>query len=202
MNRLIRLLTIFRHPRELRLSLSGLGERLSGNGDFGGLSPEESAVLVRWANESAETLGCKQFIEIGTLFGLTARSVALKTSLQVTAVDNFSWNPFGLRGDEHEAFARRILEGSDVHLIRSDSIEFLLEKIYEPSKTIVFLDGSHTYEDVRREIVICREKGVRVISGHDYGREAFGVTRAVNEILGDAIEVKGTCWRWVSPERS
>ena len=54
-----------------------------------------------------------------------ARALAKRTGAHVVAVDNFCWNPFGLKPDEHEAFARRVLEGSGVELVRADAEEFL-----------------------------------------------------------------------------
>ena len=192
MNKVVQLWRIVTHPRELRLALSGLGTRLGGDDAMGGLTAEETAALVRWTKDS----GVETFVEIGTLFGLTARTVAEKTSARVTAVDNFCWNPFGLTGEQHEAFAHRILDGSGAGLVRADAHAFLaaLPKHADPARTIVFLDGSHAYEDVRREIESCMAHGVRIIAGHDFGNGRFGVTRAVRETVGEPDEVVGMCW--------
>ena len=91
MNKIAQLWRIAMHPRELRLALSGLGTRLGGDGAMGGLTDEETAALVRWTTDS----GVSSFVEIGTLFGFTARAVAKGASARVVAVDNFCWNPFG-----------------------------------------------------------------------------------------------------------
>ena len=136
------------------------------------------------------------FVEIGTLFGFTARAVARATAAKVTAVDNFCWNPFGLTSGQHEAFTRRILDGCGVGLIRTDATELLssLAKNFDAARTLVFLDGSHEYGDVRREIDICRRQGVGVIAGHDFGNPRFEVTRAVRETLGEPDDIVGMCW--------
>lgn len=192
MNKIKQLWRIATHPRELRLAMSGLGVRLGGDDAMGGLTEEESSALVRWTRE----FGAVSFVEIGTLFGLTAAAVARGTDAAVTAVDNFCWNPFGLTSEQHEAFARRILSGSGVKLVRTDAVEFL-EKLsvhVEPARTMVFLDGSHAYDDVRREIELCKAQGVRIIAGHDFDNSRFGVTRAVRETLGEPDEVVGMCW--------
>ena len=192
MNKIGQLWRIATHPRELRLALSGLGARLGGDDAMGGLTAEETAALVRWTRES----GASSFVEIGTLFGLTSVAVSRGTNATVTAVDNFCWNPFGLTGEQHEAFARRIVAGSGAELVRADAHAFLnaLQEHVDPHNAIVFLDGSHAYEDVRREIETCRARGVRIIAGHDFGNNRFGVTRAVRETLGEPDEVVGMCW--------
>ena len=180
------------HPAELRLALSGLGVRLSGDDAMGGLTGEETAAIIRWTKK----FDVASFVEIGTLFGFTARTVARETTAKVTAVDNFCWNPFGLTSGQHEAFTRRILDGSGVELVRADATAFLssLAETLDPARTMVFLDGSHAYGDVKREIGICREQGVGVIAGHDFGNPRFGVTRAVRETLGEPDDVAGMCW--------
>ena len=192
MGRLNRLWKIVTHPRELRLALSGLGTRLAGDADFGGLSAEETAALAAWVRRTAPAV----VVEIGTLFGLTAAALTRESDAHLVAVDNFSWNPFGLTPDQHEAFARRILEGSRVELVRADAVEYLstLRMTGRAEGAFVFLDGSHAYDDVRREIEICLEQGVATVAGHDFGNEAFGVSQAVRDMLGSPDEVCGTCW--------
>ena len=187
-----RLLRIAAHPRELRMALSGLGIRLSGDDAIGGLSADETAALVRWVGTS----GADVFVEIGTLFGLTARDVARIAGVKVVAVDNFCWNPFGLTAAQHEAFTRRILAGSGVELVKGDAERFLesLPGRVEPARALVFLDGSHAYADVKRELEILKSCGARYVAGHDFGNPLFGVTRAVREELGEPDEVAGMCW--------
>ena len=192
MNKVVQLWRIATHPRELRLALSGLGTRLGGDDAMGGLTEEETLALVRWTKET----GAETFVEIGTLFGFTASALARRTRAHVVAVDNFCWNPFGLTAAQHEAFARRIVAGSGVEIVNSDAVAFLesLSRRVDVASTIVFLDGSHAYADVKREIEICKARGVKTIAGHDFGNECFGVTRAVREALGEPDEVCGMCW--------
>lgn len=193
MNKIAQLWRIATHPHELRLAVSGLGVRLSGDAAMGGLDAAETAAVCDWA----KTAGIDVFVEIGTLFGFTARAVkAAAPGVRVIAVDNFCWNPFGLTSSQHEAFTRRVLEGSGVELVRADAEEFLarLSDRLDPRRAMVFLDGSHAYEDVRREIELVKTAGVRVVSGHDFGNPRFGVTRAVAETLGEPDDTRGMCW--------
>ena len=192
MSKIAQLWRIATHPHELRLALSGLGMRLCGDDAMGGLTSEETDALVRWARDA----GVGTFVEIGTLFGLTARAVAEDTGKKVIAVDNFCWNPFGLTAAQHETFARRIVARAGVELVNSDAIDFLmsLSRRVDPLRTLVFLDGSHAYADVKREIETCMAQGVRFVAGHDFGNERFGVTKAVRDVVGEPDEVCGMCW--------
>ena len=188
MSRIGRLLRIAVHPRQLRLALSGLAVRLEGDKALGGLTDEETQAVVRWATAPV-------FIEIGTLFGFTARAVATGSAARVIAVDNFSWNPFGLTPSEHEAFARRVLYGSSVELVNADAQAYLRALSADmSSSSVVFLDGDHRYEAVKAELEILLAHGVKKIAGHDFGNPAFGVTQAVREVLGEPDEVVGSCW--------
>ena len=192
MSRLCRLWRVVVHPRELRLAISGLAARLGGDDAMGGLAPEETEALVRWVRAAAPDV----FVEIGTLFGFTARSVSRNAGVRVLAVDNFSWNPFGLTPAQHEAFARRVTEDSGVEIVRADAAEFLdaIGERADPARAFVFLDGSHAYADVKGEIEACVRRGVRIIAGHDFGNAAFGVTQAVRDVVGEPDEVAGMCW--------
>lgn len=189
--RIHRLWNVLTHPRELRMALSGLGMSLSGDNACGGLTQDETSALVSWVRAS----GAGTFVEIGTLFGFTARTVARETGVRTVAVDDFSWNPFGLDPGRHEAFTRRVLEGSPVELVRMRSEDFLSSfPGVDATGAFVFLDGSHVYDDVVREISLCVGRGVPVVAGHDFGNPAFGVTRAVSEAFGAPGETEGTCW--------
>ena len=180
---------IVTHPRELRMALSGLGMRLGGDAAFGGLTDQETEAIVRWVNEASP----RTFVEIGTLFGFTAKAVAQRTTAKVVAVDLFCWNPFGLTPDEHERFTRRVLDGSGVELVRDDSLRYL-SSIADAEGPMVFLDGDHRYEAVKAELEILKAKGVKFVAGHDFGNPRFGVTRAVREVVGEPDEVVGMCW--------
>ena len=192
MSRLGRLWNVVTHPRELRLALSGLATRLGGDDAMGGLAPDEAEALARWVRGAAPDV----FVEIGTLFGFTARKIARDAGVRVLAVDNFSWNPFGLTPEQHAAFTRRVVEGADVEIVRSDAAEFLdaIAERVNPARSFVFLDGSHAYADVKGEVEACIRRGVRPVAGHDFGRERFGVTQAVRDVVGEPDEVVGTCW--------
>ena len=96
-----------RHPGTVRMAVANAVRMAEGDDvvkAVGGLTDEETAALVRWLPDEGT------FVEFGTLFGFTAKAVAAaKPNLRIVAVDNFSWNPFGLPPKLHEQFTRKIL---------------------------------------------------------------------------------------------
>jgi len=189
-----RVMTLLKHWREAKSAFSTLSFLYSGENDaldaLGGLTEEEMAGLIGWLPEEGT------FVEVGTLFGITAKSVKqAKPKLRVVAVDNFSWNPFGLPSRVHEQFTRRILAGSGVELVTCSSNEWRAkaERI-----DAIFFDASHAYADVREECEWAKKAGIRLIAGHDYNNAnpRFGVTRAVDEVFGrQNVETAGMCWK-------
>jgi len=191
--RFSQIVTLLKHFGRVRNSLSFLASVYGRDGvqdAMGGLAEEEKCALVNWSRES------KCIAEIGTLFGFTAKRLAATGQAKVVAVDNFSWNPFGMPAALHEQFTRQVLENElregRVELVKADAKDFL-SKIEDVD--FVFLDGDHRYEVVKSEIELVKGRpGVKWVSGHDYGNQLFGVTAAVDEALGKPDAVVGMCW--------
>ena len=192
MKRIRQLWTLARHFGRVRNSLSTLADLYSGGTEqsaLGGLTAEE----IDWLSGRVRAAGAKTVVEIGTLFGFTARRIRRDCpQTRVIAVDNFCWNPFGLPADAHERFARSVLDGSGVELVNGDAEAYLADRL--AGAEVVCLDGDHRYEAVRREIELVRRSGARWLSGHDYGNPLFGVTRAVDEAFGRSDATGGMCW--------
>ena len=185
-----------RHYRRLRNALGTWTSLWSGDGYFdalGGLTQPEIDGLVGWIREAIAASGkpAAEFVvvEVGTLFGFTAKAIAERTGAKVRAIDNFSWNPFGMPGEAHARFTRSVLSGTAVELVEASA-----EPKFYRGADFVFLDGDHTYGAVRREIAEVRAAGVRLLSGHDYANGRFGVTRAVDEAFGRPDATAGLCW--------
>lgn len=187
---------LWRHRGEARALLGSHLRMLESAGresPFGGLSGYETKGLIDWLPDSGV------FVEFGTLFGLTAKEVcAARPKLKVVAVDNFSWNPFGLTPQLHEEFTRRILAneiaGRRIEIVKADSESFRRGCATAPDA--VFFDALHQYEPVRDEIAWAKRIGVKCICGHDYGNPSpvFGVTKAVDEAFPEGVDICGMCW--------
>ena len=192
-----RIWTLMKHWREAKTAFSTLSYLYEeGNGTLdalGGLTEEEMRAVCAWATED---IGMT-VVEVGTLFGLTARELDWQiVGGRVIAVDNFSWNPFGLTPKVHETFTQQILRGSTVELINSSSEDWRNQVTGRID--MIFFDASHCYEDVKAECEWAKQRGIKSICGHDYGNPnpRFGVTKAVDEVFGkDNVEVVGMCWR-------
>ena len=188
---------LLKYRNEARMALSSVLRIAEGDANammLGGLTDEEITGLISWLPERGT------FVEFGTLFGLTAKAIAAaKPNLKVLAVDNFSWNPFGLPPKLHEAFTRRILENEitagRVEVVNATSEEF--RNGFAAVPDAVFFDAQHQYESVRDEIAWAKRVGVSCITGHDYNNpsKVFGVTKAVNEAFGKPSKVVGMCWK-------
>jgi hypothetical protein len=113
-----RIWALIKHWREVKSGFSTLSYLYSGKSDaldaLGGLTDEEMSAVSSWVGEIPGSV----VVEVGTLFGFTAREMARSNvGGRVIAVDNFSWNPFGLPPKIHEAFTRRILRGVALRLL-------------------------------------------------------------------------------------
>ena len=185
------------HWRDVKTACSTLGYLYDAKSEaldaLGGLTDEEIEAVCDWATENAGMT----VVEVGTLFGLTARELDRKiVGGRVLAVDNFSWNPFGLPPNVHEAFTRRILSGTKVEIVNCSSEDWRTKVTGRID--MIFFDASHRYEDVKAECEWAKERGIANVCGHDYGNPnpRFGVTRAVDEVFGkENVEVVGMCWR-------
>ena len=53
----------------------------------------------------------------------------------------------------------------------------------------IYIDGSHSYEEVKRDIELYLPKTKHLIGGHDYQKEWPGVIKAVDEIVGTPYKI-------------
>ena len=195
-----RILTIIKHWREAKTALSTLSFLYDSKSValdvLGGLTEEEMRAVCSWASSLTDS-STPTIVEVGTLFGLTAREIDRQMKGgRVIAVDNFSWNPFGLPPAVHEEFTRRILKGTGVELVNASSHDW--RSTIDKKPDMIFFDADHRYEAVKEELLWAKSQGIKIISGHDYGNPnpLFGVTRAVDEVFGkENVEVVGMCWR-------
>jgi hypothetical protein len=85
--------------------------------------------------------------------------------------------------DVEDIFDNRMKHIKNIRKIK-DKSENVVQKINNKFD-IIYIDGIHTYEAVKKDILMWKDKTNLFISGHDYWRNKFpGVIKAVNEILG------------------
>ena len=200
MSKIGQLIRVLKYQRQIRELVSSQLSILEDKHDYacGGLSEEEEWGLTDLLR-STRDMRAGVIVEFGTLFGVTTLLLAslMATGQKIITVDNFCWNPFGLRPEQHKAFAMRFLRygiaSGDIELAEYDSCAFRASYDGMVPK-MVFLDADHSYEAVRDEITWAKRLGVKIIAGHDYGKPEFGVTRAVDEAFPQGVNIRGSVW--------
>lgn len=141
-------------------------------------SHKELTYLAEMASRSNFT------IEVGTYAGRSA--VALSNSRRLICVDHFKGSKeHSITGEElFEEFQQNIAGFKNVQWLKGDSVE-LAANFPDACADLIFIDGSHEYEDVKRDIEAYWSKlgqGGRMVF-HDYIPEWDGVRRAINEFV-------------------
>ncbi len=146
----------------------------------GWLRPAEGKVLTKLASG-------KRVLEIGTYCGLATVCLA-RSAESVVTVDYFDGRGTPDPRDTLPIF-RAAIERHGV----KDKVTWLYpDDELEGKFDLAFIDASHRYEDVKADIEKCRAVLVDggVLAFHDYRDPAQpGVTRAVDELLGDGGEL-------------
>jgi predicted O-methyltransferase YrrM len=136
-------------------------------------------------------------VEVGVYDGINAKSVLDNiTNIEMYLVDPYVEykNPARFLNQENQnALYKKVkkkFEKDDrVTIIRKPSIE-AAELFDDKSLDLVFIDGNHEYEFVKRDILAWypKIKTGGVLSGHDYAvdvKGCEGVVRAVHEVLDE-----------------
>lgn len=138
--------------------------------------PDETAKLQQLA-------AGRVVLEMGSLRGVTTRAMS-ETAACVHAIDWF-------HGDDHhgreDTLADYLANCRDIpniatHIGRFENVcPYLAKGAFE----LVFLDGYHTYEQVKSDIELLEPLLAfrSVVAFHDYTVEAFGVRQAVDEVF-------------------
>lgn len=174
---------------------------------FGWMSRAE----LLWLADHARA--AQAVIEIGSFLGRSTRALADHCRGQVYAVD--PWDGY-LNDDDTQAKWITKAGGGSWPTIRAAFEDHLVDHIATgrvvpvalPSTTaiarfagmavdLVFIDGDHRYDACKRDIELyaphVRPGGI--LAGHDYSHKSWpGVARAVDELLGPAVERCGTIW--------
>ncbi len=153
------------------------------------------------------------FVEVGTWLGcsvayLASRIKASGKALALCAVDNFTGQGSSdliraevlqLGGSFFDLFCQNIRRcgiADYVTPVLSESWD-AAKRFPDHSVAAVFIDASHTYANVKRDILAWLPKIADggVIAGHDYDAAHPGVIRAVTEVFsGPIIEVMRHSW--------
>lgn len=167
-----------------------------------------SEVDLLWLAEQARTRDI--VVEIGSYQGRSTRALAENVKVCVFAVDD--WN--GLRTidevwweaqtpqDERKTLYERFIANTHDLIDKGKLIPVRANHASVPDLPLadmVFIDGSHDYDSVKRDIEIWlpRLKAKGVLCGHDSNQPEL--MRAVHEVLGPIKTDSDLIWYWEKP---
>jgi predicted O-methyltransferase YrrM len=173
--------------------------------EVGGWFPQENRTKL---DELIDLHHCKSGIEIGSFLGLSAIWLAFRLE-RLQCLDTWceeatepnnnnlvaTLRRYGIPRDFLRVFLGNVLDAGLMHKVtpivgRSQEVHGQVV-----DADLVYIDGSHTYEDVRRDIELYAPKARKVICGDDYvERDGFGVIRAVTELLPSHQHVGQFWW--------
>lgn len=158
------------------------------DGVVGWMSEKELA----WLKEEATNM--TSIVEIGCWRGRSTRVLLDNCKGDVYAVDHWQGSPkcitkeIAVREDVYSVFMKNVGHYPNLRVMMGSSEEGA-EHFNGGKVDMVFIDGDHRHEAVKKDISLWLPKCTKLISGHDY-RETF---RAVHEMLGH-VNVVGDIW--------
>lgn len=174
-------------------------------GISGWMTPAELQFLY----ENAQKM--ESILEIGSWKGRSTHALLSGCKGKVTAVDHF-------KGSEGEAEAHREALGDDSPVYKEfmrnvgsfSNLEVLKMSSEEAKKVLgdkkfdmIFIDAEHTYEGVRKDIVLWKDNAKVLLCGHDYCLPWPSVMQAVDSSLKKTgVMPNGSIWYKNIPDSS
>lgn len=145
------------------------------------------------------------YLEIGVAFGGSLKLVSLATQYSGTSIKYFAIDPFTpyqtsigtTRSYKKSVFLKNVRNIANVELFNIISDE-AKDFIKDDSIDLLFIDGLHTYEQVKRDIInyFPKVKSGGVLLGHDFKKKFLGVKRAVAELFTDfTVLERSSIWK-------
>jgi glycosyltransferase involved in cell wall biosynthesis len=144
----------------------------------------------------------KSIVEIGSFKGRSTHALCSACSGEVYAVDTWKGSTeerdgtYGMRQDDVLNEFRKNLKDFLGHKLTAFimSSEAASHEFKDTRVEMVFIDATHTYASVKRDIELWLPKTDKIICGHDYCDAWPGVVKAVDEAFGKPDKVVGTIW--------
>ena len=139
-----------------------------------------------------EAHNVKTVIEVGCFMGKSTVFFAKDMGCDVMAIDTFEAHKLGYLNQAQKILAKdqhhqhqilvKILEENGVKdkvtIVQATS---LMAAAWMPQADLIYIDGSHKYEDVRRDLAAWFPQASKVVCGDDYTDGWPGVKQAVDE---------------------
>jgi hypothetical protein len=173
-----------------------------GNDIQGWMSNMELQFLYQQASR------CQSVLEIGSWKGRSTHALLSGCPGTVTAVDHFqgsaqvgdATNWMGKTEDVYGQFQKNLAGFDNLEVLRMSSDEAKL-KLGDTKFDMIFIDGEHSYEAVKHDIVLWKDNAGIILCGHDYCVPWPPVMQAVDE----SIQKDGVCdsiWFKYTPKPS
>ena len=127
-----------------------------------------------WLFEVSKVM--KSIVEVGSYKGRSTHALLSGCKGTVSAVDPFT--DYGKKGSYYKDFMDNVGEFKNLKPFKMTSEE-ASKKFKDKSVDMVFIDGGHSYKDVKKDIELWLPKAKKLICGHDY--QGADVRRAVDE---------------------
>ncbi|HBT75063.1 TPA: hypothetical protein DEB29_03630 [Candidatus Wolfebacteria bacterium] len=158
---------------------------------YGWMPQENKDTLAKLIKEH----NVKTVIEIGCFLGLSTKFF-VEQGCNVVSIDTFEGAADINRSEEvqkrlptlYEQFMFNMQElgiADKVHVVRMTSEE-AAKPVRVGKADLIYIDGSHQYEDVKLDIELWKDRATKVLCGDDYTPHQEGVRRAVDELLPEA----------------
>lgn len=126
----------------------------------------------------------KSILEIGSWKGKSTVALLEGTKGKVTAVDYFKGSGCGDETHKatgiYEEFLKNTKQFENLRTLKMSSYE-ASEKLKGEKFDMIFIDADHSYESVKQDIQLWKDRATKIICGDDYNQAWKGVIRAVNE---------------------
>jgi hypothetical protein len=143
---------------------------------------------LNWLAKTASVMDT--IVEVGSWKGRSTHALLTGCKGKVYAVDHFKGTPGetdgphaeALEKDIHAIFMENVGHFSNLEVMKMDSAE-AASKFEDGSVDMVFLDGAHDYEGLKKDIDAWLPKAKKMICGHDW--QLHTVQEAVTEKFGE-----------------
>lgn len=157
---------------------------------------------LQWLFETAMLMG--SIVEVGSWEGRSTHALLSGCKGTVFAVDHFKGSPTERDSNHVKAKTtdiRRLFDGNvgtfpNLKVLEMDSAE-AAATFADKSIDMVFIDGDHSYEYVKTDLLSWLPKCRVLLCGHDASQD--GVPRALREILGEVKIEVGSIWGYRIP---
>ena len=149
---------------------------------------------LEWLEDRAKKM--TSIVEIGCWKGRSAKALLEGCAGKVWCVDHFKGSPdaqFSTRDRAekekiYERFVENVGQYPNLEIMKMSSRD--AAEMFNTETDMVFIDGDHSYEAVKKDIELWLPKCRKLICGHDYNE----VWKAVHEVLGKITGIYESIW--------